>query len=81
VIPSVKRLAPIWMGPLRAAERWGELWGELGADARELAQLRYGIMDKPNRDVAPFRLPGIQISPSDSAEMETIIERRLRGRI
>jgi hypothetical protein len=77
VIPSVKRLAPIWMGPLRAAERWGEL----GADARELAELQYGIMDKPNRDVAPFRLLGIQLSSSDSAEMEMIIERRLRGRI
>jgi hypothetical protein len=63
--------------PLEAAARWGEL----GADARELAQLRYGIMDQPNRDVAPFQLPGIQIGPCDSAEMEAIIERRLIGYI
>jgi hypothetical protein len=38
-------------------------------------------MDRPNRDVAPFRLPCIQLSPSDSVEMEMIIERRFRGRI
>jgi hypothetical protein len=64
-------------GPLKAAKRWGDL----GADARELAQLRYGVIERPNRDVVPIRLPGIQLSPSDSAEMETIIERRLRGPI
>jgi hypothetical protein len=68
VIPSMKRPIPIWMGPLKAARRWGEL----GADAREPAQLRYGVMDRPNRDVAPFRLRGIQLSPSDSARWRRI---------
>jgi hypothetical protein len=49
VIRSVKRPVPIWMGSLKAAKRWVEL----GTDSR--AQLRYGIMERSNRDVAPFR--------------------------
>jgi hypothetical protein len=65
VIPSVKRPVPIWMGPLKAAKRRGDL----GADAREPTQLRYGVTDRQKRDVAPFRLPDIQLSPSDSAEI------------
>jgi hypothetical protein len=54
--------------------------GELRADAREIAQLRHGVNDQPDREVAPFRLPGIKLSASESAEMESIIEKRLTGR-
>jgi hypothetical protein len=62
---------------MKAAGRWGEL----GADAREIAQLRYGVNDQPDQEVAPFRLPGIRPSASESVEMEAIIEKRLHGRI
>jgi hypothetical protein len=41
-------------------------WGELDADSRELAALRYGIMDRPNRSVAPFRVPLIHLDEADS---------------
>jgi hypothetical protein len=62
---------------MKAAGRWGEL----GADAREIAQLRYGVNDQPDREVAPFSLPGIRLSASESVEMEAIIEKRLNGQI
>jgi hypothetical protein len=67
----------MWFGPMKAAGRWGEL----GADAREIAQLRYGVNDQPDREAAPFRLPGIRLSVSESVEMEAIIEKRLNGQI
>jgi hypothetical protein len=38
-------------------------------------------MDRPDREVHPFRLPGIRLSQSDSVEMEVILEKRLRGRV
>jgi hypothetical protein len=40
---------------MKAAARWGES----GADSMEMAQLRYGIMENPDRKVAPFKLPCI----------------------
>jgi hypothetical protein len=55
--------------------------GELGADSRELAQLRYRIMDRTDREEGPFWLPAIRFSRSDSVEMEMIIRKRLRERI
>jgi head-tail adaptor len=72
-----KRPVPIWFRPMKAAGRWGEL----RADAREAAQLRYGVHDQPDREVAPFRLPGIRLSASESVEMEAIIEKQLNGQI
>lgn len=53
----------------------------MGADSREIAALKYGIMDKPDKDVRPFRLNQIRLSPEDSVAMEYIIEKRLAGRI
>jgi hypothetical protein len=73
----IKRPVPIWFGPMKAAGRWGEL----GADPREIAQLRYGVNDQPDREVEPFRLPGIRLSASESVEMEAIVEKRLNGQI
>jgi hypothetical protein len=49
--------------------------------AREVAQLRYGVNDQPDREVAPFRLPGIRLSSSESVDTEAIIEKRLKGQI
>jgi hypothetical protein len=77
MIPATKRPIPIWMGPMRAAARWGKL----GAESRELAQLRYGNMVRPDREVHTFRLPAIRLRQSDSLEMEVITEKRLRGRV
>jgi hypothetical protein len=48
-----------------------------GADFYVIAQLRYGVNDQSDREVAPFRLPGIRLSASESVEMEAIIEKRL----
>jgi hypothetical protein len=62
---------------MKAAGRWGEL----GRDAREKAQLRYGVNDQPDREVEPFRSPGIRLSASESVEMEAIVEKRLSGQI
>jgi hypothetical protein len=56
-------------------------WGELGADSRELAALRYGAMDRPDRPVAPFHLPLIRLDEADSHVMLEVIEKRLEGRI
>jgi hypothetical protein len=56
-------------------------WGELGTDARELECLRYGIYDKPDRDIAPFTLPFSKLDEVDSAEMEAVIEKRIEGRV
>jgi hypothetical protein len=53
----------------------------LGGDARERAQLRYGVNDQTDREVAPFRSPGIRLSASESVEMEAIVEKRLSGQI
>jgi hypothetical protein len=65
------------MGPMKAAARWGEL----GADSLEMAQLRYGVMDKPDRDVAPFKLPAMPLNDEDSLVMQGVIEKRLKQRI
>jgi hypothetical protein len=56
-------------------------WGELGADAGEIAQLRYGVNDQPDREVAPVRLPGIGLFARESVEMEAVIEKRFNGQI
>jgi hypothetical protein len=55
--------------------------GQLGANPRELAALRYGVMDRPDRPVAPFRLPSIRLDDTDSQVMLEIIESRLEGRL
>jgi hypothetical protein len=73
----MSRPVPIWWGPMMAAGRWGEL----GADSKELAAPRYGVMDRPNRSVSPFRLPLIRLDEADSHGMGEVIEKRLVGRI
>jgi hypothetical protein len=76
-LKSKKRPAPRWLGLTRAAE-W---WRALGADSRGLECLRYGVYDKPDREVNPFRLPVIKLDAEDSATMEAVIKKRLEGRI
>jgi hypothetical protein len=51
----------------------------LVAEERKLAKLLYGVMYRPEKYVAPFRLPGIRLDASDSTEMEKVIEKRLLG--
>jgi hypothetical protein len=65
------------MAPMKAAARCGEL----GADSMEMAQQRYGIMDKPDRELAPFKLPCIPLNDEDSLVMPGVIEERLEERI
>jgi hypothetical protein len=77
VIITHKRPASIWLGPMRAAARLGEV----GADSREMKCLLYGVYDKPDRDVAPFRLPIIHLDAENSAAMEIMIKKHLDGRI
>jgi hypothetical protein len=73
----MSRPVPIWWGPMMATGRWGEL----SADSRDLAALRYGTMDRPDRPVPPFRLPLIRLDEADSHVMLEVIEKRLAGRI
>lgn len=67
----------MWAGPVRASAKWAEL----GADARELRAIRYGIQDMPDKIVLPFKLGFIKLSPEDGEEMDTIIAKRLRQRV
>jgi hypothetical protein len=53
----------------------------LGVDSRELECLRYEIYDTPDREVAPFRLPATHLDTEDSEAMESVIKKRLEGRI
>jgi hypothetical protein len=62
---------------MKAAARWGEL----GADSKEMAQLRYGIMDKSDREIAPFKLLVIPLNEADSLVMKKIIKKRLKERV
>jgi hypothetical protein len=39
------------------------------------------LTDRLYKDVAPFRLPGIQLDATESMEMEKVVEKRLLGRI
>lgn len=56
------RTAPVWWGPMKAAEGWVEL----GADSRELALLRYWSVDRPDHPVKPYRLPFIRLTAEGS---------------
>jgi hypothetical protein len=47
----------------------------LGADSMEMAQLQYGIMDRPDREVAPFKLPCISLNEEDSLVLKGVIEK------
>jgi hypothetical protein len=48
-------------------------------DSRELECLRYGVYDKPGREVAPVRLPVLQLDGENSVAMEAVIKKRLEG--
>lgn len=51
------------------------------ADSRGLTALRYGVLDRPDRPIEPFRLQHIHLNLAYSAVMEEVILQRVEGRI
>lgn len=56
---------------MKAADRWREL----GVDARELAALKFGIVDPPDYPVSPFSLPKIRLNQEDSMVMQDLVKK------
>jgi hypothetical protein len=65
----------IRLGPMKSAARWSEF----GCDSRELACLRFGVMDRPDMHLMPSRLSTIRLNAEDSLLMEEVIAERLVG--
>lgn len=70
------RKKPLWRGPQKAALLWER---ELAADGREVEALRYGIMDKPDLSVGPFRLE--QLPKRMDARRTALVQETIRKRL